>query len=139
MSMNEKTQEGSFLSAYKALNAAQKQAVDAIEGPVMVIAGPGTGKTQMLALRIANILKKTDAPPGAILALTFTEAGVVSMRSRLVKLIGARGYQVRIHTFHGFCNGVIQKYPERFPRIIGGEQVLEIDAYRIIERIIDHG
>ncbi len=139
MKSSEQIHNGTFEKAYAGLNPGQKNAVDAIEGPVMVIAGPGTGKTQMLALRIANILKKTDTPPSAILALTFTEAGVVSMRSRLVKLIGARGYQVRIHTFHGFCNGVIQKYPERFPRIIGGEQVLEIDAYHIIERIIDHG
>ncbi len=137
--MSEKIQEESFLKAYKALNAAQKRAVDAIEGPVMVIAGPGTGKTQILALRIANILQKTDIPPSAILALTFTEAGVASMRNRLVSLIGARGYHVRIHTFHGFCNTIIKKYPERFPRIIGNEQILEIDALKIIESILDEG
>jgi DNA helicase-2/ATP-dependent DNA helicase PcrA len=131
--------EQAFLKAYEALNDAQKQAVDAIEGPVMVIAGPGTGKTQILALRIANILRKTDVPPSAILALTFTEAGVASMRARLVSLIGAPGYHVRIHTFHGFCNTAIKRYPERFPRIIGNEQILEIDALRIIENILNEG
>ena len=128
-----------FDEAYAKLNAAQQQAVDAIEGPVMVIAGPGTGKTQILALRIANILKKTDTVPSSILALTFTEAGVASMRTRLARLMGARGYQVRIHTFHGFCNAVITRYPERFPRIIGSEQLLEVDAYTIIESIVDQG
>ncbi|KKT87177.1 MAG: UvrD/REP helicase, partial [Microgenomates group bacterium GW2011_GWA1_Microgenomates_45_10] len=60
-----------FAQAYKQLNKQQRLAVDSIEGPVMVIAGPGTGKTQILTLRIANILQKTDTPPGGILALTF--------------------------------------------------------------------
>ena len=49
-----------FQTSYKSLNSAQKKAVDTTEGPVMVVAGPGTGKTQVLALRIANILEKTD-------------------------------------------------------------------------------
>ena len=49
----------SFQSRYTHLNAAQKEAVDTIDGPVMVIAGPGTGKTELLGVRIANILKKT--------------------------------------------------------------------------------
>ncbi|KKT28059.1 MAG: Superfamily I DNA and RNA helicase-like protein, partial [Candidatus Yanofskybacteria bacterium GW2011_GWA2_44_10] len=60
-----------FFQLYRQLNKKQKEAVDAIEGSVMVIAGPGTGKTQILTLRIANILQKTDTPPGGILALTF--------------------------------------------------------------------
>jgi len=57
------------------LNKAQQQAVNTIDGPVMVIAGPGTGKTEIIAHRIAKILKATDTPPDAILALTFTESG----------------------------------------------------------------
>lgn len=134
--VTEKSQS-SFAEAYRALNESQRMAVDAIEGPVMVIAGPGTGKTQILALRIANILTQTDTAPSSIVALTFTEAGVASMRARLVSLIGSRGYQVKIHTFHGFCNTLIKRYPERFPRIIGGEQILELDALKILESILD--
>ncbi|MEK7478044.1 MAG: UvrD-helicase domain-containing protein, partial [Patescibacteria group bacterium] len=65
-----------FRKQYAQLNQAQKEAVEAIEGPVMVAAGPGTGKTQILALRIANILLKTDTKPENILAITFTESGV---------------------------------------------------------------
>ena len=72
-----------FKVAYSGLNSAQKQAVDAIDGPVMVVAGPGTGKTQILTLRIANILLKTDTQPENILALTFTESGARAMRERL--------------------------------------------------------
>ena len=79
-----------FLAAYKTLNTEQKRAVDTTEGPVMVIAGPGTGKTQVLALRIAHILRnETGTPPDGILCLTFTNAGVKAMRERLLRYIGA--------------------------------------------------
>ncbi|MDP3661430.1 MAG: UvrD-helicase domain-containing protein, partial [bacterium] len=57
-----------FNDLYKKLNKAQCEVVDAIQGPVMVVAGPGTGKTSILTLRIANILKRTDTPADAILA-----------------------------------------------------------------------
>src|SRR3990167_3480543 len=104
---------------YKKLNPAQRLAVETIEGPVLVIAGPGTGKTQILSLRIANILRQTDTSPDSILALTFTNSGVNSMRKRLVELIGSTAYRVPIHTFHSFANEIIKHYPERFPSIIG--------------------
>lgn len=125
-----------FQNQYKNLNSEQKSAVDEIEGPVMVIAGPGTGKTQILSLRIAQILRKTDTPPDAILALTFTESGVYSMRERLVKIIGSAGYRVNIFTFHGFCNEVIRNFPDFFPRVVGGTTVSEVDQIKIIESII---
>ncbi|MBI2064510.1 MAG: ATP-dependent helicase [Candidatus Yanofskybacteria bacterium] len=59
-----------FEQLYSQLNSEQKKAVDAIDGPVMVVAGPGTGKTKILTLRIANILKKTDTQPEAILGIS---------------------------------------------------------------------
>ncbi|PCI19592.1 hypothetical protein COB64_03560 [Candidatus Wolfebacteria bacterium] len=128
--------EKAFNDYYKILNKEQRLAVDTIEGPVMVVAGPGTGKTQILTLRIANILRKTDVDPENILALTFTESGVHSMRKRLAKIIGSRAYAVEINTFHGFCNDVIKKYPEEFPRIIGSTHISEVDQIKIIEEII---
>ncbi len=91
-----------FTAAYERLNEGQKRAVDTIEGPVVVMAGPGTGKTQVLTLRIANILKTTDIPPDAILALTYTNSGVSAMRERLKHFIGQDAYRVNIHTFHGY-------------------------------------
>lgn len=121
---------------YKRLNPAQKQAVDTIEGPIMVIAGPGTGKTSILTLRIANILKKTDISPENILALTFTESGAYAMKKKLVSIIGTSGYKVNINTFHGFCNEIIKQYPEKFPRIIGSISITEIDQIAIMEKII---
>lgn len=126
-----------FQTEYAKLNTAQKQAVDTIEGPVMVIAGPGTGKTTILTLRIAQILKQTDTDPRSILALTFTESAVSAMRDKLKMIIGGDAYKVRIHTFHGFCNEIINRHPEYFPRIIGSTPATEVDKVRIIERAIE--
>lgn len=105
-----------FEELYQKLNTEQQLAVDAIEGPVMVIAGPGTGKTQILAIRILNILKKTDTQPQNILCLTYTEAGSTAMRKRLSQFMGSDAYKVPIYTFHGLCNKIIQDYPEKFSR-----------------------
>ena len=84
-----------FNEEYKKLNDQQRRAVDTIEGPVMVIAGPGTGKTQILAARIGKILLDTDVLPENILCLTYTDAGTIAMRKRLVQFIGADAYKDR--------------------------------------------
>lgn len=125
-----------FNSYYKALNPEQKRAVDTVEGPVMVVAGPGTGKTQILTLRIANILRKTDVGAGNILALTFTEAAAASIRNRLVSIIGNSAYDAAIHTFHGFCNDIIKNYLEFFPRMAELNNITEVDQIRIIQSAI---
>src|ERR1043165_7551774 len=101
--------EKKFTEEYAKLNDQQRRAVDTMEGPVMVIAGPGTGKTQILASRIGKILLTTDAMPDNILCLTYTDAGVVAMRKRLLQFIGPDAYKVNIYTFHAFCNDVIQE------------------------------
>lgn len=126
-----------FLERYKGLNTGQKKAVDTVEGPVMVIAGPGTGKTTVLTLRIAQILRKTDTPPDGILALTFTESAVASMRKKLVELIGPAAYRVGLFTFHGFAEEMIRRFPEYFPRIIGGSVATEAEKLSILEHILD--
>lgn len=124
-------------AAYGRLNAKQREAVDWIDGPVMVIAGPGTGKTEVLAVRIAHIMRQKKTAPERILALTFTESGVVAMRKRLVTLVGARAYRVRIATFHGFANEVIRDNPDAFPDIVGSASVTDIDQVRILKGIFD--
>src|ERR1700743_707868 len=98
-----------FIQEYQQLNERQQLAVDTTEGPVMVIAGPGTGKTQILAARIGKILLDTDASPENILCLTYTDAGTIAMRRRLLAFIGPDAYKVNIHTFHSFCNDIIQE------------------------------
>ncbi len=100
----------SFAEAYQGLNKAQKQAVDTLDGPVMVIAGPGTGKTQVLSLRIANILQQTDVGASAVLCLTFTRSGVTAMRKRLMDYIGTDANKVVVSTFHGFAQRLVEKH-----------------------------
>lgn len=126
-----------FDASYGRLNKAQKQAVDTIEGPVMVVAGPGTGKTQVLAMRVANILKKTQMRPGNILCLTFSVSGATAMRERLRELIGADAYGVTVSTIHGFCASVIAQYPIVFEQWAMKEQVSDIEKYSILNTIID--
>ncbi|MBP6912253.1 MAG: ATP-dependent helicase, partial [Candidatus Pacebacteria bacterium] len=99
-----------YTDAKNELNPAQKEAVETIDGPVMVIAGPGTGKTQVLALRIAHILQETDTPASGILCLTFTRSGVRAMRNRLEQYMGARAFEVRVSTFHAFATELVEKY-----------------------------
>jgi DNA helicase-2/ATP-dependent DNA helicase PcrA len=99
-----------FEEEYKKLNSEQKEAVDHIDGPVMVVAGPGTGKTQILSLRIANILNKTDTGPDGILCLTFTNSGVSAMRERLLRYIGPTSSRVNIATFHSFGMKIIEEF-----------------------------
>jgi DNA helicase-2/ATP-dependent DNA helicase PcrA len=122
-----------FSKLYGQLNPEQKKAVDATEGVVMVIAGPGTGKTQMLSLRIANILLTTQSEPENILALTYTEAGVTAMRQRLVSIIGPMAYRVGIYTFHGFANYCMLSHPEYFPETMGFEHISELEQLELLE------
>ncbi len=126
----------SFDTLYSKLNPAQKSAVDTIEGPVMVIAGPGTGKTTILTLRIANILKQTDTPAHGILAITYTDAGVKAMRAKLQGVIGSRAHDVAIHTFHSFASAMIAEYPDRFLHIHESSIMTDIEQEGMIRQII---
>lgn len=130
-------QMADFNSRYNKLNEAQKQAVDTIEGPVMVVAGPGTGKTELLGVRVANILKQTDELPSNILCLTFTESGQAAMRDRLAGLIGADAYKVAIHTFHSFGAEIINQYGEYFYQGAHFRPADELSAYEILYGIFE--
>lgn len=103
-----------FEAEYNKLNDRQKMAVDEIDGPVLVVAGPGTGKTQLLSARVANILIKTDTDPANILCLTFTNKAALNMRERLHKLIGPQSRFVVVKTFHSFAAELMNNYPDYF-------------------------
>ncbi|HZV45082.1 MAG TPA: UvrD-helicase domain-containing protein, partial [Saprospiraceae bacterium] len=118
------------------LNTQQRKAVEAIEGPVMVIAGPGTGKTEILSLRIGYILKNTDTPPGSILCLTYTDAAATEMRHRLIEYIGPEAYRLQVSTFHSFCNLVIQENPGVFQQARELEPISEIDKFKLLQELI---
>ena len=125
-----------FNEAYRQLNPQQRIAVDTIEGPVMVIAGPGTGKTQILAARIGKILLETDAQPENILCLTYTDAGAIAMRRRLQQFIGADAYKVNIYTFHAFCNDVIQDNLSLFEKN-SLDAISELENIQLFKTLID--
>ena len=134
--MANKQQTEKFLLAYQQLNEQQRKAVDTIEGPVMVIAGPGTGKTQILSARIGKILLDTDTQPENILCLTYTDAGVVAMRKRLFNFIGSDAYKVNIYTFHAFCNDVIQENLSLFEKT-ALDPISELESIDLFKQLID--
>lgn len=126
-----------FEEKLNALNVNQRLAVETIEGPVMVIAGPGTGKTEILSLRIGYILKHTDTPPGSILCLTYTDAASSEMRHRLIDYIGPEAYSIQVSTFHSFCNLVIQENPAIFQQARELEPISDIDKFKLLQKLID--
>lgn len=126
-----------FEQSLQKLNANQREAVKAIEGPVLVNAGPGTGKTQILATRIGKILRDTDIFPHNILCLTFTDAATIAMRNRLVSIIGPTAHQIHIFTFHGFCNQVIQENLDFFGGYRQLEPITDLEKLEIFKTLID--
>ena len=136
MSFNKERLEKKFREEFERLNEKQQLAVNTIEGPIMVIAGPGTGKTQILASRIGKILLETDALPENILCLTYTDAGVVAMRKRLQQFIGPEAYKVNIYTFHAFCNDVIQENLSLFEKT-ALDPVSELEKIEFFKQLID--
>lgn len=126
-----------FEKRYSNLNQKQRQAVDQIDGPLLVIAGPGTGKTELLSMRAANILRQTDTLPSSIVCLTFTESGAAAMRKRLTDIIGADAYKVAIYTFHGFGTEIINQNSEYFYRGARFQPADELKQYEIMRQIFN--
>ncbi|MFD2148336.1 ATP-dependent helicase [Mucilaginibacter antarcticus] len=125
-----------FQDALAGLNPEQLAAVNKMDGPVLVIAGPGTGKTQILAARIGKILTDTDALASEILCLTYTDAGAVSMRKRLFEFIGPDAYRIHIYTFHAFCNEVIQENLEYFGKL-NLEPLSDLESAMLFRELVD--
>ncbi len=137
MQLKNQQLQNKFLEAYNQLNPAQQKAVNTLDGPVMVIAGPGTGKTQILAARIGKILLDTDTQPQNILCLTYTDAGTIAMRKRLQQFIGVDAYKVNIYTFHAFCNDVIQDNLSLFEKI-SLDAISELESIELFKQLIDN-
>jgi DNA helicase-2/ATP-dependent DNA helicase PcrA len=129
-----------FEKAYTNLNAGQKEAVDAVEGPVMVIAGPGTGKTHLLTLRVANILNQTQAGPDAVLVLTFTDSAARTVARRLAGLIGEdAARKVGVYTFHRFAESVMKRHPEAFPEYTDRRLMGEVEQILLWRSVLENG
>jgi DNA helicase-2/ATP-dependent DNA helicase PcrA len=127
-----------FDKFYKELNPEQKKAVDILDGPLLVLAGPGTGKTQLLSVRAANIICSKKALPENILILTYTNAAAKTMKERLSMIVGFKGYDVEVGTFHGFANSIILDSEEAANYIQDRIQVTDIEKIKAIEYILDH-
>ena len=125
-----------LIASLDRLNPEQREAVEYLDGPLLVIAGPGTGKTQLLSLRAANILAKRDAAPRNILCLTYTEAGAEAMRKRLIELIGRDAYGIEVSTFHGFASSIRSRHPEYFSRPSTDTLVTSLHQQEIFDRLL---
>ena len=126
-----------FQTRYAKLNANQRQAVDYIHGSLLVIAGPGTGKTELLSMRTAQILRQTDTLPDSILCLTFTESGAANMRQRLRQIIGEDAYKIAIHTFHSFGTEIINQHRQYFFHGADSQPADELTQHQIVTGILE--
>jgi len=95
------------------LNPPQREAVLATEGPLLVIAGAGSGKTRVLTYRVAHLINAVGAKPNEILAITFTNKAAGEMRERLQRLLGASGRGLWILTFHAACGRILRREAQR--------------------------
>lgn len=121
------------------LNAKQKEAVEYIEGPLLVLAGPGTGKTHLLSNRVEHILKTTDASPENVLCLTYTENGASNMRTRLLSTVGKGARKIAIHTYHAFGSDILNEYKNyavEFTRNLDAP-IDEVTQFKIVREIQD--
>ncbi len=120
------------------LNAKQKQAVEYLAGPLLVLAGPGTGKTQLLSHKVAYILENTDTNPENILCLTFTEVAAANMRERLKSIIGKESMKVNIGTYHAFGADILAQYKNYavdYDRDIDAA-IDEVMQFKIVKKIM---
>jgi DNA helicase-2/ATP-dependent DNA helicase PcrA len=117
------------------LNPEQRAAVDHGDGPLLVLAGAGTGKTRVLVNRIARLVE-TGAEPWSILAVTFTNKAAGEMRNRLRDLLGARADAMWIGTFHATCARILRKYAEHVGLTRSFQIFDDNDQIRLVEKLL---
>jgi len=130
------TSELSTTSYLESLNAAQRQAVVCVDAPVMIVAGPGTGKTRTLTVRIAHLVRAKGVDPRQILAITFTNKAAQEMRERLVGLLGTEvAGQLTIQTFHAFSAQLLRVHAEE-QEITPAALVSEAEQRMLLKEIV---
>lgn len=126
-----------FKKEFDKLNISQQKAVESIYWPIMVVAWPWTGKTQIIWLRTANILLKTWVNPQNILITTFTDAWVIAIKKRLESFLWSLRHKVVVCTIHSFCQDVIDTFPEKFLDFKAWTPIDDVDSLEILKKIID--
>jgi DNA helicase-2/ATP-dependent DNA helicase PcrA len=119
------------------LNAAQQEAVEHNEGPALVVAGAGTGKTRVITRRIARLINEEMAQPHQILALTFTEKAAREMAERLYEIIGWRSYQVPVLTFNAFGSELLGRYASHIGRSTRGGLINDTQKALLLQQYLD--
>ena len=119
------------------LNAAQREAVEHFEGPLLVLAGAGSGKTRVLTARIARLIEHHGVAPAHILAVTFTNKAAGEMRSRVTRLLGEEPAGMWIGTFHSIGARMLRREAALVGRTPGFTIYDEDDSLAVIKRIMD--
>ena len=101
------------MSIYDSLNSQQYEAVCHFEGPLLILAGAGSGKTRVLTHRIAWLMEEKGIDPWNIMAITFTNKAAGEMRDRVSRMLDGEGDRVWVSTFHSTCVRILRRYIER--------------------------
>ena len=120
-------------------NKEQQAAIEYLGGPLLVLAGPGTGKTQIISQRVAHILNVTQTNPSNILCLTFTDAAATNMRDRLRTVIGNSADELNIMTYHSFGKTIIGRYQNYATEIerLSEKNISPVEAENFFQQLLD--
>ena len=118
-------------------NDKQKEAILHGDGPLLILAGAGSGKTSVLTNKVAYLIKEKGVDPKSILAITFTNKAAKEMKERIIKLVGSKGYDIQISTFHSFGLRIIKENYDR----LGYEKNFTIldsdDSLTVVKKIMN--
>jgi len=124
--------------AVRRLNPQQRQAVEATDGPLLIMAGAGSGKTRVLTHRIAYLIATRKAAPWSILAITFTNKAAREMQERVSKLVGREGREIWVSTFHSMCVRILRKDIERIGFTSNFSILDSTDQLSVIRNVMKH-
>ena len=118
---------------FEELNSSQREAVAAIDGPVLVVAGAGSGKTRVLTYRVAHLVRDLGVSPYSILAITFTNKAANEMKERVAHLVGGVSRGMWVSTFHSACARILRRNASMLGYRNAFSIYDDIDAHRLVQ------